>query len=152
MRCKINQDVFEFIISGGSSENMISLDIVTRLKLTPKKHPKPYKIGWIEAVGDVKKTCNNDKNLSEIQLEHEKEDEFMVVVVKVVHECRHWIDYYVNQEWWKCCGVGYSFDLLRDCKMVLKEIVSRLLEEEEVSHFGKEVMILEWMFCVSILV
>ncbi|GJY75482.1 hypothetical protein Tco_0480598 [Tanacetum coccineum] len=31
----------------------------------------------------VKKTCNNDKSLSEIQLEHEKEDEFVVVVVKV---------------------------------------------------------------------
>ncbi|GJW60215.1 hypothetical protein Tco_0109550, partial [Tanacetum coccineum] len=28
-------------------------------------------------------TCNNDKNLSEIQLEHEKEDELVVVVVKV---------------------------------------------------------------------
>ncbi|GJW86431.1 hypothetical protein Tco_0161771 [Tanacetum coccineum] len=30
--------------------------------------------GWM-------KTCNNDKSLSEIQLEHEKEDEFVVVVV-----------------------------------------------------------------------
>ncbi|GJR84878.1 hypothetical protein Tco_0155663 [Tanacetum coccineum] len=31
----------------------------------------------------LKNTCNNDKNLSEIQLEHEKEDELVVVVVKV---------------------------------------------------------------------
>nr|GEV47603.1 retrovirus-related Pol polyprotein from transposon TNT 1-94 [Tanacetum cinerariifolium] len=30
------------------------------------------------------KTCNNDKSLSEIQLEHEKEDEFVVVVVKEI--------------------------------------------------------------------
>ncbi|GKC50919.1 hypothetical protein Tco_1073664, partial [Tanacetum coccineum] len=30
------------------------------------------------------KTCNNDKNLSEIQLEHEKEDEFVMVVVKTL--------------------------------------------------------------------
>nr|GEZ70579.1 hypothetical protein [Tanacetum cinerariifolium] len=30
----------------------------------------------------AQKTCNNDKNLSEVQLEHEKEDEFVVVVVK----------------------------------------------------------------------
>ncbi|GJU94719.1 hypothetical protein Tco_1319475 [Tanacetum coccineum] len=37
-------------------------------------------------------TCNNDKNLSEIHLEHEKEDELVAVVVKVVHECRHWIE------------------------------------------------------------
>nr|GEV40792.1 hypothetical protein [Tanacetum cinerariifolium] len=52
------------------------------------------------------KTCNNDKSLSEIQLEHEKEDEFVVVAVKVMHE--------------------------------LKEIVNRLLEEVEVSLFGKK--------------
>nr|GEZ75363.1 hypothetical protein [Tanacetum cinerariifolium] len=37
-------------------ENIISRDIVTRLKLTPKKHPKPYKIGWIKAVGEVRVT------------------------------------------------------------------------------------------------
>ncbi|GJY04851.1 hypothetical protein Tco_0370791 [Tanacetum coccineum] len=28
---------------------------------------------------------------SEIQLKHEREDELVMVVVKVVHECRHWI-------------------------------------------------------------
>ncbi|GJU39384.1 hypothetical protein Tco_1192341 [Tanacetum coccineum] len=38
--------------SSRSSENIISRDIVTRLKLTPKKHPEPYKIGWIKAVGE----------------------------------------------------------------------------------------------------
>ncbi|GKC28822.1 hypothetical protein Tco_1036116 [Tanacetum coccineum] len=54
-----------------------------------------------------------------------------------MHECRHWIDYYVNQGWWRCCGVGRSFDLLRDCMMVVKEIVNRLLEEVEK---------LEWWF------
>ncbi|GJR63121.1 hypothetical protein Tco_1505283 [Tanacetum coccineum] len=40
---------------------------------------------------EFENTCNNDKNLSEIQLEHEKEDELVAVVVKVVHACRHWI-------------------------------------------------------------
>ncbi|GJT63829.1 retrovirus-related pol polyprotein from transposon TNT 1-94 [Tanacetum coccineum] len=62
---------------------------------------------------------NNDKSLSEIQLEHEKEDELVVVVVKVVHEL--------------------------DCRMVVKEIEDGLLEKIEVSYFGKEVMILEWI-------
>ncbi|GJT74951.1 hypothetical protein Tco_1041676 [Tanacetum coccineum] len=52
------------------------------------------------------------KNLSEIQLEHEKEDELVVVVVKVVHEL--------------------------DFRMVVKEIEDGILEEMEVSHFGKE--------------
>ncbi|GJV85773.1 hypothetical protein Tco_1525671 [Tanacetum coccineum] len=49
--------------------------------------------------------CNNDKSLSEIQLEHEKEDELVMVVVKVVHE----LDY----------------------RMVVKEIEDGLLEEIE---------------------
>ncbi|GJT39552.1 hypothetical protein Tco_0939417 [Tanacetum coccineum] len=60
----------------------------------------------------VLKTCNNDKNLSEIQLEHEKEDELVAVVVMVVHEL--------------------------DCMMVVKEIENGLLEEVEVSLFGKK--------------
>ncbi|GKB29551.1 hypothetical protein Tco_0868952 [Tanacetum coccineum] len=33
---------------------------------------------------EFENTCNNDKNLSKIQLEHEREDEMVVVV----HECR----------------------------------------------------------------
>ncbi|GKC37625.1 hypothetical protein Tco_1050009 [Tanacetum coccineum] len=54
---------------------------------------------------EFKKIYNNDKNLSEIQLEHEKEDELVAVVVKVVHEL--------------------------NCMMVVKEIENRLLEEVE---------------------
>ncbi|GKA40879.1 hypothetical protein Tco_0733472 [Tanacetum coccineum] len=54
---------------------------------------------------DIENTCNNDKSLSEIQLEHEKEDELVVVVVKMVHEL--------------------------DCRMVVKEIEDGLLEEME---------------------
>ncbi|PWA98908.1 hypothetical protein CTI12_AA005040 [Artemisia annua] len=50
-QCKINQDVFNVFIDGGSSENIILWDIVARLKLTPKKHRKHCKIGWIKAVG-----------------------------------------------------------------------------------------------------
>ncbi|GJS76467.1 hypothetical protein Tco_0726348 [Tanacetum coccineum] len=75
---------------------------------------------------EFENTCNNDKNLSEIQLEHERDDELVMVVVRVVHE----LDY----------------------RMVVKEIEDVLLEEIEASHFGKEVMILEWMSCASILV
>ncbi|GJX62978.1 hypothetical protein Tco_0295878 [Tanacetum coccineum] len=52
---------------------------------------------------EFENTCNNDKNLSEIQLKHEKEDELVVVVVKVVHEL--------------------------DCMMVVKKIKDGLLEE-----------------------
>nr|GEY15812.1 hypothetical protein [Tanacetum cinerariifolium] len=57
-------------------------------------------------------SCINDKNLSEIQHEHGREDEFVVVLVKVVHES--------------------------ECRMVVKEIEDGLLEEMEANHFGKE--------------
>nr|GEW04721.1 hypothetical protein [Tanacetum cinerariifolium] len=36
-------------------------------------------------------------------------------------------------------------------RMVVNEIEDGLLEEMEVSHFGKEVMILEWMSCAPYL-
>nr|GEU57899.1 hypothetical protein [Tanacetum cinerariifolium] len=65
---------------------------------------------------EFEKTCNNDKNLSKIQLEHEKEDELVAVAVKVVYECRHW---------------------MVDCMMVVKEIENGLLENVEK---------LEWWF------
>nr|GEU65058.1 hypothetical protein [Tanacetum cinerariifolium] len=54
---------------------------------------------------EFKNICNNDKILNEIRLEHEKEDELVVVVVKVVHEL--------------------------DCRMVVKEIEDGLLKEIE---------------------
>ncbi|GKA17640.1 hypothetical protein Tco_0697477 [Tanacetum coccineum] len=41
--------VVNVIIDGESSENIISQDIVSRLKLAPRKHPTPYKIDWIKA-------------------------------------------------------------------------------------------------------
>ncbi|GJZ82111.1 hypothetical protein Tco_0647105 [Tanacetum coccineum] len=52
---------------------------------------------------EFENTCNNDKNLSEIQLEHEKEDELVKVMVKVMHEL--------------------------GCMIVVKEIENELLEE-----------------------
>nr|GFB70577.1 hypothetical protein [Tanacetum cinerariifolium] len=54
---------------------------------------------------EFEKTCNNDKNLSQIQLKDVKEDELVVVVVKVVHEL--------------------------DCMMVVKEIENEILEDVE---------------------
>nr|GEW79319.1 hypothetical protein [Tanacetum cinerariifolium] len=71
--------------------------------------------------------------LEEYAFEHGREDELVVVMVKVVHECRHWMDLCVNQEWWRCCEVDESFDLLVDYRMVVKEIEYELLEEMEES-------------------
>ncbi|GJU84429.1 hypothetical protein Tco_1291975 [Tanacetum coccineum] len=57
---------------------------------------------------EFENTCNNDKSLSEIQLEHEKEDELVMVVVKVVHECRHWM----GDSFWEEGG-DFGVDVLR---------------------------------------
>nr|GEX29047.1 hypothetical protein [Tanacetum cinerariifolium] len=57
---------------------------------------KVFRRRWPENI------CNNDKSLSEIKLEHGKEDELVVVVVKVVHEY---------------------------CRIVVKEIKDGILEE-----------------------
>nr|GEW80032.1 serine/threonine-protein kinase TIO-like [Tanacetum cinerariifolium] len=53
---RINQDVVNVNIDGGSGENIISRDIISRLKLAPQKYPTPYKIGWIKAVDEVQVT------------------------------------------------------------------------------------------------
>ncbi|GJR05441.1 hypothetical protein Tco_0528425 [Tanacetum coccineum] len=84
--------------------------VIKRFSERKKVFRERKKTGKIRAKrlirGKDKNTCNNDKNLSKIQLEHEREDEMVVVV----HECR----------------------------MVVKETEDVLLEEMEVSHFGKE--------------
>ncbi|GKF37344.1 hypothetical protein Tco_0114102, partial [Tanacetum coccineum] len=50
MRKRINQVIVNVIIDGGSSENIISRDIVSRLKLASQKHLTPYKAGWIKSL------------------------------------------------------------------------------------------------------
>ncbi|GKE81431.1 hypothetical protein Tco_1551431 [Tanacetum coccineum] len=60
---------------------------------------------------EFEKTCNNDKNLIEIQLEHEKKDELFMVVVKVVHECRHWMENGGESFWEE--GDDFGVDVLR---------------------------------------
>jgi hypothetical protein len=36
------------IIDGGSGESIVSKVMVAKLGLTTKRHPAPYKIGWIK--------------------------------------------------------------------------------------------------------
>jgi hypothetical protein len=36
------------IIDGGSRENLVSKEMVSKLGLKTEKHPAPYKIGWIK--------------------------------------------------------------------------------------------------------
>jgi hypothetical protein len=47
-RCTVNQRVCDVIIDGGSEENVMSKEMVSKLGLKIEKHPAPYKIGWIK--------------------------------------------------------------------------------------------------------
>ncbi|GKC75395.1 hypothetical protein Tco_1126169 [Tanacetum coccineum] len=62
---------------------------------------------------DFKSIDNNEKSLSEIQLDHEMVGRFVVVVVKVVLECRK----------------------------MMKEMDDEFVREVEVIHFGKRMMV-----------
>ncbi|GJZ52625.1 putative nucleotidyltransferase, ribonuclease H [Tanacetum coccineum] len=46
-RCTISNQIFDLIIDGGSCENIISHDLVHKLKLPVEKHSEPYSIVWI---------------------------------------------------------------------------------------------------------
>ncbi|GKA40574.1 reverse transcriptase [Tanacetum coccineum] len=46
-RCTISNHIFDFIIDGGSCENIISRDLVHKMKLPVEKHLEPYSIVWI---------------------------------------------------------------------------------------------------------
>jgi hypothetical protein len=55
-RCTVNRRVCDVIIDNGSSENIISRTMVTKLGLKTEKHPSPYKIGWIKRGAETKVT------------------------------------------------------------------------------------------------
>ncbi|MCY4831109.1 retropepsin-like aspartic protease, partial [Salmonella enterica subsp. enterica serovar 1,4,[5],12:i:-] len=46
-KCKVNGAVCNLIVDGGSSENIISSQMVETLNLTTQPHPEPYTIGWL---------------------------------------------------------------------------------------------------------
>jgi hypothetical protein len=43
-----NRRVCDVIIDGGNGENVVCKEIVMKLGVKTKKHPSPYKIGWIK--------------------------------------------------------------------------------------------------------
>ncbi|GJW21133.1 hypothetical protein Tco_0031755 [Tanacetum coccineum] len=78
-----------------------------------KAYPDPAPSSKTFVVLALKKTCNNDKNLSGVQLEHEKEDELVAVVVKVVHEyCKKTLEGSGGESFWEE-GDDFGVDVLR---------------------------------------
>ncbi|KAL5738445.1 hypothetical protein ACOSP7_031206 [Xanthoceras sorbifolium] len=53
-RCHVNNKVCSMIIDGGSCTNVASTLMVERLGLPIIKHPRPYKLQWLNDSGEVK--------------------------------------------------------------------------------------------------
>ncbi|XP_074288660.1 uncharacterized protein LOC141613814 [Silene latifolia] len=52
-RCKVNSQICTLIIDSGSCTNVIAKDVVAKLKLPTKNHPKPYKLHWLDGNNGV---------------------------------------------------------------------------------------------------
>ena len=47
-RCKCEDKCCDVIIDGGSTNNLVSEEMVSKLKLKREKHPQPYQISWVK--------------------------------------------------------------------------------------------------------
>ncbi|XP_057811708.1 LOW QUALITY PROTEIN: uncharacterized protein LOC131025929 [Salvia miltiorrhiza] len=55
-RCLVQDKVCSVIIDGGSCTNVASRAVVERLGLTTEKHPKPYRLQWLNETGIIRVT------------------------------------------------------------------------------------------------
>jgi hypothetical protein len=52
-RCYVNNKVCSMIIDGGSCTNVAIATLVEKLSLPLLKHPRPYKLQWLNKCGEV---------------------------------------------------------------------------------------------------
>ena len=53
-RCHVQNKVCSVIIDGGSCTNVASITMVEKLGMTTSKHPRPYKLQWLNDSGGGK--------------------------------------------------------------------------------------------------
>jgi hypothetical protein len=46
--CKTKDRVCKFIVDNGSMDNLVSIEMVEKLKLETIDHPSPYKVSWLQ--------------------------------------------------------------------------------------------------------
>jgi hypothetical protein len=46
--CKTNDKVCKMIIDSGSTDNLVSIEMVEKLELETTTHPSPYKVLWLQ--------------------------------------------------------------------------------------------------------
>ena len=47
-RCKCEGKCCDVIIDGGSTDNLVSEEMVSKLNLKREKYPQPYRIAWVK--------------------------------------------------------------------------------------------------------
>ena len=47
-RCKCKDICCDVVIDGGSTDNLVFEEMVSKLKLKREKHPQPYQIAWVK--------------------------------------------------------------------------------------------------------
>ncbi|KAK9671757.1 hypothetical protein RND81_12G052700 [Saponaria officinalis] len=52
-RCKVNDRINTLIVDSGSCTNVIARDVVAKLKIPTKDHPKPYRLHWLDGNNGV---------------------------------------------------------------------------------------------------
>eukprot|EP00253_Pinus_taeda_P007656 PITA_07656 len=45
--CKVQGKCCQMIINSGSTDNLVSTEVVEKLKLNTRRHPTPYKVSWL---------------------------------------------------------------------------------------------------------
>ena len=63
--------ITSFIINGGSCANVASTSLVEKLNLKTLKHPRPYKLQWLNDCGEVKE---NKQVLVSFSIERYKDE------------------------------------------------------------------------------
>ena len=53
-RCHVQNKVCSVIIDGGSCTNVASTTMVEKLGMATCKHPRPYKLQWLNDIGEVR--------------------------------------------------------------------------------------------------
>ena len=46
--CKVQGKCCQMIIDSGNTDNLVSTEVVEKLKLKTMKHPPPYKVSWLQ--------------------------------------------------------------------------------------------------------
>lgn len=52
-RCKVNDSTCKLIVDGGSCANVVAAELVAKLQLSTTRHPKPYKLKWLDEDNEV---------------------------------------------------------------------------------------------------